>query len=74
MDTPLSQTGEVCLTRPPDPPGQLRTLITVIDGQVIMDFGRAIWWVGYTTDQAEKLANDLLTAVRTARTLHLPGD
>lgn len=70
--TPLTQMGEVKLVRPPDPPGQLAVLLTVIDGEIVMDLGRAVWWVKFSPDQTEKLANEMLAAVRSARTLHVP--
>ena len=74
-ETPLTQIGDVTLTRPPDPPGELRVLVSVVDGRVILDFGRAIWWVGFSPEAAAKLADDLQGAVRSARTLHTPpGD
>ncbi len=67
--------GEVHLTRPPDQRGELQILTSVLDGRIIVDFGRAVRWVGLTSEQAQKLADDLLGAVRSARTLHVPpGD
>lgn len=68
----LTDIGEVSLVRPPDPPSALNIFTTVVDGKIILDFGRAIWWVGFSPEQAQKLADDILGAVHAARTLHLP--
>lgn len=69
-------TGEVRLTRPPDQPGSLNIYVSTMDTdqgvRIIADFGRAIWWAGFTADEAEKFAQDLLGAARTARTLFVP--
>lgn len=64
--------AQVELVRPPDPEGRLRILLTVVDGHIVMDFGRAVWWVGLTPEEGQKLMEDLQGAVRTARTLHVP--
>lgn len=71
-ETPLDQTGSVRLLRPPDPVGKLQVHTSVVDGRVIADFGRAIWWVGFTPEEADKLGNDLINAARSARMLHVP--
>jgi hypothetical protein len=71
--TDLTQMGGVSLVRPPDPPNALQTLITVIDGTVVLDFGRALWWVGFDSAQAEKLGTELIAAARQARALHIVG-
>lgn len=71
-NAPLTRMGEVTLVRPPDPPGQLAVHLTVLDGRVVMDFGRALWWVGLDPAQADKLAAELIDAARSARALHLP--
>jgi hypothetical protein len=60
------------LVRPPDPPGHVNILCSVLDGKIIMDFHRSLMWVGMTPVQADKLAEDLKDAARLARTLHLP--
>lgn len=70
----LKNVSEFRLVRPPDPPDELRVLLTVVDGRIIMDFGRVVQWLAFDAAQAEKLAGELLGAVRNARTLHLPGD
>ncbi len=64
-----SPLGEVKLVRPPDPPGQLQVLLTVLDGKIVMDFGRTIQWVALDPAQARKLANELEDAARVATTL-----
>ena len=61
------------LTRPPDPPGQIRILVSVLDGKVIVDFNQVVQWVGLEPEQVENLIGDLQYAVRSARTLHVVG-
>lgn len=68
----LKNMGEFKLIRPPDPEGKIQSLVSVLDGVIVIDFGRALWWIGYDPIEAEKFANDILQAVRTARTLHVP--
>jgi hypothetical protein len=63
----------VRLTRPPDPPGEMAINLTVLDGQIVVDFGRAIQWVKLSPEEAVKLAAGLGEAVRTARTIHVVG-
>jgi hypothetical protein len=72
MDIPAASAPEFRLVRPHDPAGRLGIYLTVVDGQIIVDFGRTIQWVGLTPAEAEKLSAELLGAVRTARTLHHP--
>lgn len=71
MDIPAAAAPDYQLVRPPDAPGRLSIYMTVIDGRIIVDFGRTIQWVGLTPAEAEKLSQELVGAVRTARTVHL---
>ena len=72
MEIPLGQVSPgVALVRPADPPGQLRILCTVADGQTIVDLGRPVRWFQLTSEQLGKLIEDLQYCLRTARMLHL---
>lgn len=73
MQIPAQAAPDYRLTRPTDPPGQLNIYLTVIDGKIIVDFGRPVQWVGLTPEEADKLADEMKDAARNARLLHLGG-
>ena len=73
VQVPKQQAPDYKLTRPKDPPGAMTINLTIIDGLIVMDFAAVVEWVGLMPDQAEKLGNELLEAVRHARTLHVVG-
>ncbi len=70
MEIPAAAAPSFTLVRPPDPTNRLNIYLTILDGRIIMDFGRTIQWVGFTPEEAETLATDLSDAVRLARTIH----
>lgn len=50
---------------------ELRVAVTPVEGQVQVDFGRAVWWVRLTPAMALALADDLRCAAERARAIVL---
>ncbi len=65
--------GVAQLINPNATPDALAIQLQVVDWRIIVYFGRAIRWIGLTPEEAGKLSADLETAVRYARTLHVPA-
>lgn len=53
-------------------PGQFTISILSHKGDVIVVFTKPITKLGFTTDEAEAFANNILTAVKTAKAEKLP--
>ena len=69
---PLGATGqfpEGKLT--PEDEGEIRIGITDMDGKVVMDFGKATTWIGFTPDQAEGIADTLRARAEKARAFRI---
>ncbi len=65
--------GVARIVNPNATAGALAIQLQVVDGRIIVDFGRVVHWIGLTPEEAGKLSADLETAVRYARTLHVPA-
>ncbi len=43
-----------------DDEGEIQIGITQVDGRVVMNFGKAITWIGFTKEQALQIADSLI--------------
>ncbi len=64
--------GVATILNPKATPDALAIQFSVLDGEIIMDFGQTLQWVRFTQEQASKVIADLEQCVRYARTLHVP--
>lgn len=62
--------GVAKLINPNARPDALAIQFTVVDGEIVVDFGQPLRWVRFTQEQASKVIADLEQCVRYARTLH----
>lgn len=62
--------GVAKILNPNARPDALAIQFSVLDGEILLDFGQPLQWVRFTQEQASKVIADLEQCVRYARTLH----